>query len=201
LNGSACTKYDGSAGQTLVTKTPDDEISMRCVTQPLKLQVALPYETGQSVSPPYKLHDGTLTPTFYLYSVKAVDGAGAAMEWFQGTVSITSSDCPLSAAGSASHTYTATDDGTHSFSLSLGDVPYFWATCTLVVHDSSLTFSDASVAVTVSGEWCDGVDNNGNGTVDLDGYPEKGQPTFNPATGQSGVYVCTADKKGVASSV
>jgi hypothetical protein len=72
----------------------------------------------------------------------------------------------MSVDGGAEHTFAAGDESSHTFSVSLGDVPTFSANCTLTAHDPAGVIGDGTAVANVAGELCDDTDNNGNGDAD-----------------------------------
>lgn len=154
-------------------------------------------------------YTGRFVPAAYTATVRVLDQNGALFTDFRGTVGLTSS-CPLSVLGGTATdggttwTYISVDQGAHAFTVAVGDNVGFGSplggqhsvndasNCTLTATALSSTITAATRSLRVWGEWCDGIDNNVNGLVDLDGFPQLGLAvtvTQNGTTYQSS-YVC-----------
>lgn len=112
----------------------------------------------------------TYTPNYSAVTVTGTDGNGEPLDLTGESVEL-SSDCPMSTESGPSYTFGPTDGSIHTFSISLGDVPSFSATCTLTAHDVDGVVGDGATSVDVAGEQCDDIDNNGNGAGD-ELYPQ-----------------------------
>lgn len=184
-------------GQCAVTLADSTTVTATFSLKP-SLVAQFEYQDHPYVEPGYWLTSHGFVQLYNSVRVRAVDASGDAVTSFAGTVALTS-DCPLAVEGGATHAYGTTDGGTHSFSVGLGDHAGFGATpspgvvwradagvvCTLTATDTSGAANPGSLEVNVAGDYCDNVDNNGNGLFD-EAFPEKGTSV----PGGGGIYVC-----------
>lgn len=205
--GGAC----GGTGQCAVTlansTTVTATFSSSTFSSKPSLVAQFEHQDDPYVEPGWWFISNGFVQRFYAVRVRAVDASGDAVTSFSGTVALTSA-CPLAVEGSATYAYGTTDGGTHSFSVGLGDHAGFGATlnqgvvfrqdagvvCTLTATDTSGAANPGSLGINVAGEFCDGVDNNGNGNTD-EAFPEKG--TEVPGGGGNYLYLCKTDGTGV----
>lgn len=199
--GGAC----GGTGQCAVTIADSTTVTATFSSKP-SLVAQLEHLDGPYVEPGTWFTSSGFVQRFYSLRVRAVDASGEAVTSFAGTVALTSA-CPLAVEGGATRAYGTTDGGTHSFSVGLGDHVGFGATmgrgvvlrqdagvvCTLTATDTSGAANPGSLDINVAGEFCDGVDNNGNGVVDIDAFPEKNTYVM----GGDSIYRCKTDGTGV----
>lgn len=227
LQGLQCVTSGGRNGATEIGTSPDSQVVVRCVSTLASPRLVV--ATAANADPPvtrlirhdvdpitglaYSLaYDATFVRDFTSVTVSAVDDSGV-VDDFTGHVEL-SSDCPVTWQGPNTYDFSASDGGSHTFSVSFGDSPAFGvatadpavlspATCTVTASALSGPFAPGSGVTTVApGERCDGKDNNGNGIVDRDGYPDLGQ-TWIAQVGDytvTGLVVCGGDQLSVVPS-